>query len=137
MASKPYTKQDLDQLICEVMQLKSITPTIQRQIGNFILIDNMTYKEIARCIVWYQEVFHGKFEPIYGLSFVPSVKDRAAQYFQQLEKQMKAQADQAKKVVEYQENNIIFNIQSLEHKKRKAKQLDVTEIQVEGESDNG
>lgn len=137
MASKPYTKQDLDQLICEVMQLKSITPTIQRQIGNFILIDNMTYKEIARCIVWYQEVFHGKFEPIYGLSFVPSVKDRAAQYFRQLEKQMKAQADQAKKVVEYQENNIIFNIQSLEHKKRKAKQLDVTEIQVEGESDNG
>ena len=136
MASSPYTKQDLEQLVLDVMGLKTITPTIRKQIGNFILIDNMTYKEIARCIVWYQEVFHGKFEPIYGLSFVPSVKDRAAKYFQQLEKQMKAQTEQAKKVVEYQENNIIFNIQSLEHKKRKAKQLDISEIDVKGDSNN-
>lgn len=96
----------------------------------------MTYKEIARCIVWYEEVFHGKFEPIYGLSFVPSVRERAAKYFHELEIKTKIQAEQAKKVVEYQENNIIFNIQSLEHKKRKAKQLDITEINVEGESND-
>lgn len=136
MANKPYTKQELEGLICEVMGLKSITPTIRKQINNFVLIDNMSWKEIARCIVWYQEVFKGKFEPIYGLSFVPSVKDRAAKYFQQLERQKKAQEEQAKKVVECQENNIIFNIQALEHKKRKAKQLDISEINVRGDSDN-
>ena len=79
--SQPYTRQDLEALICEVMGLKTITPTIRKQISNYILLDNMTNKEIARCIVWYQEVFHGKFEPIYGISFVPSVKDRAAKYF--------------------------------------------------------
>jgi len=118
------------------MGLKSITPTIRKQINNFVLIDNMSWKEIARCIVWYQEVFKGKFEPIYGLSFVPSVKDRAAKYFQQLERQKKAQEEQAKKVVECQENNIIFNIQALEHKKRKARQLDISEINVKGDSDN-
>lgn len=118
------------------MKIKSITPTIRKQVNNYVLVDNMTYKEIARCIVWYDEVFHGKFEPIYGISFVPSVKDRAAEYFRNLEKKQKAQAEQAKKVVEYQENNIIFNIQSLEHKKRKAKQLDIGEIDVEGESDD-
>ena len=137
MASKNYTKQQLEDLICEVMGIKSITPTIRKQISNYVLVDNMTYLEIARCVVWYDEVFHGKFEPIYGISFVPSVKDRAAEHFRNLEKQQKAQAEQAKKVVEYQENNIIFNIKSLEHKKRKAKQLDITEIDVEGESDNG
>ena len=96
----------------------------------------MTYKDIARCIVWYDEVFHGKFEPIYGISFVPSVKDRAAEYFRELERQKKAQAEQAKKIVEYQDNNIIFNIRSLEHKKRTPKQLDISEINVEGESDD-
>ena len=136
MADKPYTKQQLEDLIVEVMKIKSITPTIRKQVNNYVLVDNMTYKEIARCIVWYDEVFHGKFEPIYGISFVPSVKDRAAEYFRNLEKKQKAQAEQAKKVVEYQENNIIFNIQSLEHKKRKAKQLDIGEIDVEGESDD-
>ena len=73
--NKPYTRQDLEALICEVMGLKTITPTIRKQISNYILLDNMTNKEIARCIVWYQEVFHGKFEPIYGISFVPSVKE--------------------------------------------------------------
>lgn len=118
------------------MHLKSITPTIRRQIGNYVLIDNMTYKDIARCIVWYDEVFHGKFEPIYGISFVPSVKDRAAEYFRNLEKEQKAKQEQARKVAEYQENNIIFNIKSLEHKKRTPKQLDISEINVEGESDD-
>lgn len=120
----------------DVMHLKSITPTIRRQIGNYVLIDNMTYKDIARCIVWYDEVFHGKFEPIYGISFVPSVKDRAAEYFRNLEKEQKAKQEQARKVAEYQENNIIFNIKSLEHKKRTPKQLDISEINVEGESDD-
>lgn len=120
----------------EVMHLKSITPTIRRQIGNYVLIDNMTYKDIARCIVWYDEVFHGKFEPIYGISFVPSVKDRAAEYFRNLEKEQKAKQEQARKVAEYQENNIIFNIKSLEHKKRTPKQLDISEINVKGESDD-
>jgi len=136
VADNNWTKQQLEELILEVMHLKSITPTIRKQIGNYVLIDNMTYKDIARCIVWYDEVFHGKFEPIYGISFVPSVKDRAAEYFRNLEKQKKAQQEQAKKVAEYQENNIIFNIKSLEHKKRTPKQLDISEINVEGESDD-
>ena len=131
MADNNWTKQQLEELILDVMRLKSITPTIRKQIGNYVLIDNMTYKEIARCIVWYDEVFHGKFEPIYGISFVPSVRDRAAEYFRNLEKQKKAQ-----QVAEYQENNIIFNIKSLEHKKRTPKQLDISEINVEGESDD-
>ena len=136
MADNNWTKQQLEELILDVMHLKSITPTIRRQIGNYVLIDNMTYKDIARCIVWYDEVFHGKFEPIYGISFVPSVKDRAAEYFRNLEKEQKAKQEQARKVAEYQENNIIFNIKSLEHKKRTPKQLDISEINVEGESDD-
>lgn len=131
-----YTKQDLEQLICEVMAIKAITPTIRKQINNYVLVDHMTYKEIARCIVFYQEVLHYKLEPIFGISFVPSVKDRAAKYFAELEKKEKAQKEQAQKVAEFRENNIIFNIQSLGHKKRKPRQLDVSEINVEGESDD-
>ena len=136
MADKILTRQDLEQMICDVIGLQSITPVITKQINKFVLIDNMTFKDIMRCIVWYDEVFHGKFEPIYGLSFVPSVKDRAAKYFQDLAKQVQVQQEQAKKIVEYQQNNIIFNIQSLEHKKRQAKQLDISEINIEGDSDN-
>ena len=122
-------------MICEVMGINSITPTIRRQINNYVLIDSMTYKDIARCLVWYVEVFHGKLEPIYGISFVPAVKDRAAKYFKQLEKNQEVQKIEAQKLVEYQENNIIFNIKSLKHQKRQPKQLNVSEIDVKGEKD--
>lgn len=131
-----YTKQELEELVCSVMDLKAITPTIRRQINNFVLLDHMTYKEIARCIVYYQEVLKLKCEPVFGIAFVPSVKDRAAKYFAELARQQKVQKEQAQKIAEFKENNIIFNIHSLEHKKRKPKQLDVTEISVEGESDD-
>lgn len=137
MASKPFTKKDLENLVLEVMDIKSITPTIRKQITNFILIDNMTYKDIARCIVWYDEVFHGKFEPIYGLSFVPSVRDRAARHFKQLELEQQRKQAEAQKLVEFQENNIIFNIKSLQHQKRKAKQLDISEINIKGDTEDG
>lgn len=137
MAGKPFTKQDLEQLVKEVMGIQSITPTIRRQINSFVLVDNMTYKDIARCIVWYDEVFKGKFEPIYGLSFVPSVKERAAKHFRQLELEQQKKQAEARKIVEFQENNIIFNIKSLQHQKRKAKQLDLSEIDIKGEDDDG
>ena len=135
MANNNFNKQELENMICEVMDITSITPTIRKQISNFVLLDNMTYKEIARCIVWYKEVFHGNFEPIYGISFVPSVKDRAAKYFKRLELEQLAKTEEAKKVVEYQENNIIFNIQSLTHKKRQPKQLNINDIDVKGDKD--
>jgi len=135
-SKKPFTKQDLEKLICEVMGINSITPTIRKHISNYVLIDNMTYKEIARCVVWYKEVFHGKCEPIYGLSFVAAVKERAAQYFRQLELDQRAQTEQAKKIIECQDNNIIFHIKSLEHKRRQPKQLDINEINVKGDKDD-
>lgn len=136
MMTKSFTKKDLEQLVMDVMHISSITPTIKRQINNFVLVDNMTYKEIARCIVWYDEVFGGKLEPIYGLAFVPAVKERAAAYFRQLELEQRKKAAEAQKLVEFQDKNIIFNIRSLQHQRRKAKQLDLSEINVEGE-DNG
>ena len=131
-----YTKVELDELICEVMGLKSITPTIRKQVNTYVLVDHMTYKEIARCIVYYQEVKKKKLEPLYGIFFVPAIKEEAAKYFIELERQKKVQKEQAQKVAEFKENNIIFNIGSLEHKKRKPKQLDVNEINIEGESDD-
>lgn len=133
---KDWNKQALEELICEGMQIRSITPTIRKQINNFVILDNMTYKEIARCIVYYNEVMLKELEPIYGIAFVPAVRDRAAKYFAELELKEKSKKEQADKIVEFQENNIIFHIKSLGHKKRKPKQLDISEIDIKGESDD-
>ena len=136
MAYKPYTRADLEQLICEVMGIKSVTSTIKNQINRIVLQDNLNFKEIARAIVWYTEIAKKEISPIYGIAFVPNVFPMAAEYFRKLELEQQSKDEEAKKLVEYQENNIIFNIKSLEHKKRQPKQLNIDEIDVEGESDD-
>lgn len=134
MNNNPYTKQQLEALICEVMGIKTITPMIARQINKYILDYNMTFKEIARCIVWYTEVAQKTFDPLYGIGMVPNVREPAATYFKQLELDQQRQQAEAKKVVEYQDNNIIFNINSLKHKKKQPKQIDISQIDVKGDN---
>lgn len=131
------TKQELEKIVCEVMEIDTITPQLRKQISKYILEDKMTYLEIARCVVYYKEVENGVCKVIYGLWFVPSVREKAAKYFKKLEEEKAQQQLEAQKLVEYQENNIIFNIQALKHKKRKPRQLDISSINVEGEDNDG
>lgn len=95
----------------------------------------MSAKEIARCVSYYIYQRKGKIDPLYGIWFVPNVREPAAEFFKKLELDRQRQQTEAKKVAEYQDNNIIFNIKSLPHKKRKPKQLDLSEVDVKGESD--
>lgn len=128
-----YTKDDLFALIKDVMGIKSVTPMIQRQVNKFILEYDMTFKEIARCIVYYVEVRGGVLDTMYGLGIIPNIREQASSYFKQLELDQQKQLAEAQKIVEYQDNNIIFNIKSLRHKKRQPKQINIADIDVEGE----
>ena len=135
--SKQFTRSDLEQYICEVMEIDSITPMITKQINRLVLDVGMTWKEIARCICWYVEVNNKKLSVIYGISIVENFRIETAKYFKKLELDQQEQLRQAKKVVEYQDNNIIFNIKNLDltNQKRTSKQLDFNDIQIEGDED--
>jgi hypothetical protein len=133
MANNQYTLNDLCELIKEVMDIKDITPRIRKHINQLILEHNMTFKEIARCIVWYDEVFGGKFNVVYGIISIVNYREQANKYFQQLELDQQKQLAEAQKIVEYQDNNIIFNIGSLKHKKREPKQFNIQDVIVEGD----
>lgn len=137
MAEKPYTRSDLEKLLCEEMGVNQITPLLTKHINELCLSYKMTFKEIARCIFWYVEIAKGKMAIQYGIKSVcTSVREKANQYFQQLELDQQKQRAEARKVVQYQENNIIFNISSLPHKKREPKQLDINDIEVGGSNEN-
>lgn len=131
-----YSLKELQQLIKDVMGIKTITPMISRQINKFVLDYNMTYKEIARCIVWYTEVAKQTLEPLYGIGMIVNVREQTAAYFKQLELDQQRQRKEAEKVVQYQDNNIIFNIKSLKHKKKQPKQIDISQIDVKGDKNN-
>ena len=130
-----YSLKELQQLIKDVMGIKTITPMISRQINKFVLDYNMTYKEIARCIVWYTEVAKQTLEPLYGIGMIVNVREQTAAYFKQLELDQQSQRKVAEKVVQYQDNNIIFNIKSLKHKKKQPKQIDISQIDVKGDKE--
>ena len=134
--SKKYSRAELEQLIKELMGIQSIPPNFNKQINKFVLENDMTLKEIARCIDWYVEVRQGKIDPLYGLWFVPNVREQAEQYFKQLELDQQRQAEQARKVIEIQDNNIIFNVNSVPRGKGEPKKLDISEINVKGEDED-
>ena len=79
-----YTKDDLFALIKDVMGIQSVTPMIQRQVNKFILEYDMTFKEIARCIVYYVEVRGGVLDTMYGLGIIPNIREQAGLHFKQL-----------------------------------------------------
>ena len=54
------------------------------------------------------EVFGGELNPVYGIGIIPNIREKAAAYFKQLELDQQKQAIEAQKIVEYQDNNIIF-----------------------------
>ena len=65
--SKKYSRAELEQLIKELMSVQSIPPNFNKQINKFVLENDMTLKEIARCIDWYVELRQFKIDPLYGL----------------------------------------------------------------------
>lgn len=131
-----YTRDQLEQLICELAGITQVTPLITRHINDLCLQYQMTWKEIARCLTWYVEVAKGTVKVEYGIKTIcTSVREKANKYFEKLALEQQKQQKEATKVVEYQANNIIFNISSVEKHKRKPKQLDITSINVEGDND--
>lgn len=136
MKNNEYTKEQLDQLIKELFGITQITPTIQKQIANYVLAYDMSFKEIARCLVYYVEVEHGQLKPQYGIAIVLSVREHADKYFKKLELDQQKQKQESEKIKEYQENNVVFHIGALPETKRKAKQFDISEINVDIEGDD-
>jgi hypothetical protein len=68
------------------------------------------------------------------LGIIPNIRENAAKYFKQLELDQQKQLAEAQKIVEYQDNNIIFNIKSLKHQKRQPRQFNIEDIKVEGDN---
>lgn len=125
-----YVKADLYGLIKDLFNVTAVPPMIQKQVNNYILDYNMSFKEIARCLVYWVEVRHEKLDLKYGIGIVPNIREDAAKYFKNLEVQKEQQQKEAEKAVELENNNIIFNIKSVKSQKRKPTQLDLNEIDL-------
>lgn len=132
--SPEFSINNLYDIIREVIGCQQISPVIQKQINEYIIRDNMTFKEIARCIVWCDEVGmkdkKDKWNPMYGIGCIRNVREATAKYFSELEKEQKqkeAEAQQAKVIAQ---SNIVFKVGKISKPKRSPKFYNIAEIDV-------
>lgn len=123
-----YTRNDLLDLIRDIFKITEIPPMINKQILKCITEYNMNFKEIARCLVYIVEVKKVRLELQYGIASVLTFREDAGKYFHQLELDKQRQQAEAQKAIEIQGDIIKFTIKK-SNKKRKIKQLDMTDIQ--------
>lgn len=135
MDARLFTKTSLEELILELSGLKKITPIISKHISRYVIEEKMTYLEIARCVDYYVEVLGHEIKPEFGLSFVLNVREPAKEFFKQLELDKQKQQQEAEKIIEYQDNNIIINIKSYNqlNKQKEPKKVDISSIDVSDE----
>lgn len=132
-----FSRTDLEEQIKYDMGVDTLTPLIDKQINRFRIEYGYTYKEIAQAVSYYHEQLKGTFSSVYGIGVVPNVMKEAQAYFKKLKEEREKQELEAQKIVQSQDNNIIFNVKSLTYQKRKPKQLDINKINIsEGEDDN-
>ena len=136
-----FSRIDLENMVKKVLGVENLTPLIKKQIANMRLDLNMTYKEIGRCLIYYVEVLGKEFDnwELYGIGLIKNLREQANKYFEQLKLDQLKRQEEAKKLVKYQDNNIIFNIKDLQNlkKKRQPKQIDMSKIGTGGDADDG
>ena len=137
MDPRLFTKTQLEELILELSGLTKITPMISKQISRFVIDNKMSYLEIARCVDYYVEILGHEIKPEYGIAFVTSIREPAAEYFKKLELDKQKQQQEAEKVIKYQDKNIIINIKSynLLNKPRPPKSFDMSAIEINKDDD--
>lgn len=130
-----YTRADLEKYVCEVFNIKEITPMLIRHITYLSLDKDMSFKEIARCLCWYTEVAGKQVSILYGIKNLENFRVQANEYFKKLELDQQRKIADAKRAVEYQDNNIIIHLKNFKYKKKMPKLIDISQIDVKGEED--
>lgn len=120
-----FSQHDLDEIIKECMGLSEndkIPPIIIKQITRFTLNDDMTYREIGRCVWYYINIRLKKIDPLYGIAFVLNIRQESNSYWLLREKKEASHKEVAKNIKNEANcggNSIVFNIKEIIKHKNK------------------
>lgn len=103
-------KKELDNLICDILDIPKTNQMIESQISKFITQHGYTYKEIGRAVYFYVEVLGNKPKKEMGIGIVPYVMDQAKAFFYRKEQEEKEKQKQGRilKELNKQEKDIIL-----------------------------
>lgn len=121
-------KQELREIICETLGLDKIPNIIETQIHRLTMELGLTYKEVARAVVYYYGVKKNEYQPMYGIGIIQNVYPEANRYYEKLKKQREEQlrsVEEAKK-----HSNIILEVKQIP-KRRSKKIIDIEKLKVD------
>lgn len=109
------TRQELEEIIKTECEISEITPLVGRQISRFRLEHGLTYKQIARAVVYMFQIRKQKFDNMYGIGSVPNVVEQSEKYFNRLRREKEAQLKSLENKEEA--SNIILKPKMIKRKK--------------------
>jgi len=121
-------KKELREIICRTLNIPKVPQTMENQITRFVTELDLTYKQIARGLVFFVEVEKGKFDTKYGLGIVPQVVERADIYYDNMRKRIEKQKESVEESKKYPD--IILKVGTIKPK-RKLPQIDIKLIEVD------
>ena len=126
---KEIGKQELRDILCEVLAIPKLTPVIESQIHRFKMELGFTYKEIAQALVFYIEEKNGKYESMYGIGIVPNVMEESRAYFKRKKIQQEIQLKSIEKASK--QTDIILNITKVKERKKAIIPIDMEKLDIE------
>jgi len=122
------TKKELRGLICSTLNMSKVPHNIENQITRFVTEQGLTYKQIARALVFFIDVEKGTYEQRYGLGIIPSVVERADAYYEGIKRRRERQKQSIESAKKYPD--IILEAGQLK-RRRKLPQIDMEKIEVD------
>lgn len=94
------TKEELYDLICELLQITEVNTMIESQISKYQKQHGYTFKEIGRALYYYIEVLGRKPKKEMGIGIIPFVMKEAQIYFVNLKIQKQRLQEEGNKIKE-------------------------------------
>ena len=105
-------KAELEKYICELFNIKEITPRIMKQMNDYVKINGFTYKGIQLTLYYFFELKGNPLSKSNGaIGIVPFVYSDAKEFFQK-----KAQAEETNKKIITKLNNILLEYKTVKIK---------------------
>lgn len=121
------TKNELRKMVKEILNLETIPPLLESQIHRFRMELGLTYKEIARALVYFFDVQKNEYKPAFGVGVLPSIVPEANKYYDKLRKQREEQIKSVEAAKEH--SNIILEVKHIPLK-RKTRKIDIESLVI-------
>lgn len=121
-------KQELRDIICETLGFDKIPNIIETQIHRFTMELGLTYKEVARAVVYFYGIKKNEYQSAYGIGVVANIYPESNRYYEKLKRQREEQLKSVEEAKKH--SNIILEVKQIPKRKTR-KTIDIEKLKID------